>query len=223
MPLKASGRSSGIETIDRFDGGVGWIAHPEETLERASHALVVDDAVWLVDPLDAPGVDELLDEFDEIAGVVVLLDRHMRDAATFADRYDVPVYLPAPIDRMPETDRIERISGSLPGTRYRTITVLDKPGWHEVALYDETTATMVVPEALATIPSFRAGPERLGVHPALRLFPPRVLRRYTPERILVGHGRGVFEKATEALRAAIDGSRRRAPSVYINSLSELFS
>ncbi|MFB6299390.1 MAG: hypothetical protein ABEH65_03945 [Halobacteriales archaeon] len=221
MPLKASGWSTDIETVDRFDGGVGWIAHPDEALERASHALVIDDAVWIVDPIDGPGVDELITELGDVAGVVVLLDRHMRDAAVFADRYDVPVYLPTPIDRMPETNRIERITGSLPGTRYRTITVMDKPGWHEVALFDETTATLVVPEALGTIPSFRADPERIGVHPALRLFPPRVLRRYTPDRILVGHGSGVFEDATEALREAIDGSRRRAPRVYARNLRQL--
>lgn len=223
MSLKASGRSEGIETIDRFDGGVGWIAHPAEVHERASHALVVNDDVWLIDPIDAPDVDALLAELGTVTGVVVLLDRHMRDAATFADRYDVPVYLPSPIDRMPDTDRIERFTGSLPGTQYRTITVLDKPGWHEVALYDEATATLVVPEALGTIANFRTGTERIGVHPMMRLFPPRVLRRYTPDRILVGHGRGVFENATEALREALDGSRRRAAGVYAKNLRTLMS
>ena len=59
MGLKAAGDAR-LHEIDRFDGGVGWIAYPEETMERASHALAVHDEegdadeVWVIDPVDAP-------------------------------------------------------------------------------------------------------------------------------------------------------------------------
>jgi len=42
MPMKADG-STTLAEIDRFDGGVGWIAYPDETMQRASHALQTDE------------------------------------------------------------------------------------------------------------------------------------------------------------------------------------
>ena len=45
-----------------WDGGVEWLVHPAEAGRRASHALVGEDGVWVVDPLDAPGLDERLAE-----------------------------------------------------------------------------------------------------------------------------------------------------------------
>jgi len=99
MGMKATGEAA-LHEIDRFDRGVGWIAYPEETMERASHALAVpndetaEDDVWVIDPVDAPGLDDLLAEFGSVAGVVVCLDRHKRDSAAVATRHDVPVYVP---------------------------------------------------------------------------------------------------------------------------------
>jgi len=65
MELKADGDAD-LHEIDRFDRGVGWIAYPGEAMERASHAIAVPneesetDDVWVFDPVDAPGVDDLL-------------------------------------------------------------------------------------------------------------------------------------------------------------------
>src|SRR6056297_397306 len=98
MSFKGSGVATELKEIDRFEGedtaGVGWIAFPEEGMQRASHALAVDGEVWLVDPVDAEGLDDLAAEFGDVAGVVVLLDRHKRDAAAIASRHDVAVHLP---------------------------------------------------------------------------------------------------------------------------------
>jgi len=63
MELKADGDAD-LHEIDRFDRGVGWIAYPGEAMERASHAIAVPnesetDDVWVFDPVDAPGVDDL--------------------------------------------------------------------------------------------------------------------------------------------------------------------
>ena len=97
MPAKVTGPAPDPAVVDRAADGVGWIAHPEETMERASHALATPAGVWLVDPLDAAGVGELVESLGEVAGVVVLSNHHARDADVFAERHDVLVTLPDPM------------------------------------------------------------------------------------------------------------------------------
>lgn len=224
MPMKASGSATDWREIDRFDdgdrAGVGWIAHPDETMQRASHALSVDGDVYVIDPVDASGVDDLVTEFGEVAGVVVLLDRHTRDAAALARRHNVPVYLPAPLaDVGHDIDAtIEVCRGTLAETGITIHTVVDNFAWTEVALYDDESGVLTVPEAVGTTEYFLAGRERLGVHPALRLKPPKRLGRFDPERVLVGHGTGVHDEAAAALADALSGARGRTPSLYLKNL-----
>ena len=228
MTLKGSGPATDWEEIDRFesnnggatDGGVGWIPYPEEAMQRASHALAVDGDVWVIDPVDAAGVDTLFAELGDVAGVVVQLDRHKRDAGTIARRHDVAVHVPAPLsDIAGDIDApVERFQGELADTGYRTQTVVDNFAWTEVALYDESRGVLVVPEAVGTTEYFLASGERLGVHPVLRLTPPRKLARVEPDRILVGHGAGVHGDATRALRDAVSGARGRTPGLYLKNL-----
>ncbi|PSQ59027.1 MAG: hypothetical protein BRD23_05400 [Halobacteriales archaeon SW_9_67_25] len=227
MPLKNSGPATEWTETDRFEadngtatGGVGWIAHPAETMQRASHALAVDGEVWVVDPIDVPELDDRLAEFGDVAGVVVLLDRHKRDAGAVARRHDVPVYLPEPLRGVAgDIDApVEGFAGELADTGYRTQTVVDNFAWTEVALYNREGGVLVVPEAVGTTEYFLAGGERLGVHPALRLKPPWSLARFEPDRILVGHGAGVHEDAAGALRDALSGARGRTPGLYLKNL-----
>ncbi|GAB3322268.1 hypothetical protein EI982_01480 [Haloplanus rallus] len=222
MPLK--GGHPDLREIDRWDGGVGWIAYPDERMQRASHALVGDDGVWVVDPVDAPGLDDLLAELGDVAGVAVCLDRHERDAGTVAARHDAPVYIPEWMDGVaPSFDvPVERFGAELGDSGYRVRRVRDAslPPWQEAALY--TDETLLVPEAVGTASFFRAGSERLGVHPMLRPIPPRrALADFDPERVLVGHGEGVVTDAGDALRDALDGARRRLPAAYANMLREM--
>jgi len=223
MPLKASGPSGEWETIDRVDGGVGWLAHPAEDMLRASHAIVEDGDVWLIDPLDAPEIDDLLDDLGTVAGVVLLLDRHTRDAEGLARRHDVPVYLPGPLHGVAaDLDApVERFRHDLGDTSYAAHALVDRWGWHEAALYSDETGVLVVPEALGTADYFRVDDERVGVHPALRAFPPRSLARLAPDHLLVGHGRGLHEGVPAAIRDAVDGSRRRMPALYWKALTSL--
>jgi len=223
--MKESGLATEWREIDRHDGGVGWIAYPEEAMQRASHAIAVDGEVWLVDPVDAEGVDDLLAEFGEVAGIVVLLDRHKRDAAAFAARHDVPVWVPSFMDGVAsELDApVERFRHDLADTGFAVHEVIDNRLWQEGLLYDEDGGTLVVPEAVGTTEYFRAGDRALGVHPALRLTPPSKLTRLSPERLLVGHGGGIHENATEQLRDAVEGARGRAPALYWKNLRMLVS
>lgn len=215
MPFKERTDPDDVTVVDRWDGGVGWLAHPEETMRRASHALVVEGDVWVVDPVDAPGVDDLLADLGDVVGVVVLLDRHQRDADAVAQRFDVPVFLPEYVDR--EFDApVERLGLRLPETDYRLVHSVSIPRWEEAALYDGET--LVVADALGTADYFTVGRERVGVHPMLRLFPPMALRDLAPERILTGHGNGVFDDAESALVHALDGARTRLPQAWLKSL-----
>lgn len=227
MTLKRTRPPTDFEEIDRWEGGVGWLAHPDEAMLRASHALAADGdgegedvAVWVVDPVDAPGVDDLFAEFGDVAGVVVLLNRHYRDADEIARRHDVPVYVPAWFDGVSDdvTAEVRRFERKLPGTDYRLLKVANRFGWQEGALYDQGGGTLLVPESVGTAPFFTTDDEVLGVHMMRRLVPPSVLRGLRPDRVLVGHGPGVFDDASRALSDGIDGARRRAPKLFAQNL-----
>lgn len=225
MNMKEVGEAE-LHEIDRFDRGVGWIAYPNEAMERASHALAVpneegDDDVWVIDPVDAPGVDDLLAEFGSVAGVVVGLDRHERDAETIATRHDAPVYVPEWMTGVVEgTDAtVRRFGRRLADSGFESIRIRDSmvPPWQEVGLFDGET--LVVPESLGSASYFRGDRERLGVHPMLRFTPPRTaLSGLDPDRVLVGHGVGVLENAGSAVEDALAGSRRKAPGLYAKTL-----
>lgn len=215
--------SETLTVLDRWDGGLSWSLEGDR-LQRTSHALRSEGGLWLVDPVDVPGLDDELSDFGEVAGVVLLLDRHKRDVAAIATRHGVPVSLPAPLAGVGDDldCETETVDGALPDSGFRTIELLDNRLWREVVLYDDERGTLVVPEAVGTADLFLVGEERLGVHPALRLLPPRAtLGELSPERILVGHGAGVFDGAAAELRYALRSSRRNTPRLYVRSLSRL--
>lgn len=223
MGFKGDGPATDWRTIDDFDGGFGWIAYPEERLQRASHALVVDDEVWVIDPVDADGIDEAIAERGTVAGVVVLFDQHTRDAVALARRHDVPVHVPHPLEGLAaDIDApVARFRHDLADTHYAAHPVVDRYVWHEAALYSDETGVLVVPEALGTAPRFRVGDERLGVHPALRFRPPTSLARLAPDRVLLGHGEGVHDDPVGAIEDAVTGARRRLPKLYWQNLKAL--
>lgn len=176
-----------MEAVDQFQAGCGWIA--DEFLERCSHALFVNGRTWLVDPMDAPVVGDLSNP----AGVIQLLDRHKRDCVALANRLVVAHHV------VPQE----------PVGPFEFLTIRMSRGWREVALWWPAERVLVLADALGTARYFRAGRERLGVHPLLRLRPPRL--PVQPEVLLCGHGRGVFTDADGALREALSTSRRRIP------------
>lgn len=200
----------------RHEQGLSWIAYPDERMQRASHAVTADGQVWVIDPIDRPGITEEITDLGSVGGVVLLLDRHQRDAETFAQEFDVPIYLPAQMTGLAESldTAVRRFAGTLEETELETHTVVDQRFWQETALYHKPTATLIVPEAVGTASYFLAGEESLGVHPMLRALPPRsALGGFDPDRILVGHGHPVQADAGPALASALEGSRRRVPSL----------
>jgi hypothetical protein len=166
-----------------------WVE--DEFMERASHALLTEAGTWLIDPVDNPRVDAL----ENVAGVIQLLDRHNRDCAAIARRLGVPHYeRTGPFEYLP---------------------VRNTRRWREVALWWPARRVLVCADALGTARYYRAGDERLAVHPFLRLRPPKLDVR--PEVILCGHGPGVFVNAEAALREALSTSRRRIPQQLVSA------
>lgn len=224
MPMYDRRAATTCQEIDRWSDGVGWLVHPDEGGRRASHALC-DAAgdVWLFDPLDAPGVDELVAALagsdGTVAGVVVLSDYHARDAAVFAERYDVAVHLPRFVERA--RDRIaapiERFDDRIAGfeiTRHRPLYAYD-----EAFAFRERDGTLYVPDYLSSLPSVTVGNERIALPTTSRLVPPRELfADLAPERVLFGHGEGVFDDADAALRDTLENARRRLPRALVTSL-----
>lgn len=180
-----------MEAVDEFHAGFGWIA--DEFLERCSHALVAGGRVWVVDPVDSEETEQRIRGAGTPAGVIQLLDRHKRDCVLVADRLGVAHHV------VPQE----------PFGPFEFLTVRMSRDWREVALWWPAERVLVCADALGTARYFRAGGERLGVHPLLRLRPPRL--PVQPEVILCGHGAGVFNDADAALREALSTSRRRIP------------
>lgn len=200
--------------VDEWDDGFGWIAHPDEGARRASHAVLGDDGVWLLDPLDAPGLDRVISGLGDVAGVAVLSNYHSRDADVFAERYDVPVHVPAWFDGVAaDIDvPVERATGDLAGSGFELRRVDPLPTWREAVAWRETDGTLYTADLFSALPVYRTGDEQLGLYLFARLFPPHdTFADIEPARIICGHGTGVFEDATEALQYALTNARVQFP------------
>jgi len=184
-----------VTRYDDFSFGLSWF--PDETLRRSSHALAADGKVWLVDPVDVPEALERATALGRPAGVVQLLDRHRRDCARIAGRLGVPHL---------------RLPRAIPGSPFEVVTVLDVPGWHEIALWWPAHRALVVAELIGTTPVHALSGGRAGMHPLLRIPAPGALRGYQPEHLLVGHGRGIHGPvAAEELARTYARARRDLP------------
>ena len=182
-----------MRIVDEIVDAFGWIE--EERMQRTSHALAAEGKVWLFDVLDDPQLEARVHELGEPAAVVQLLDRHCRDCAAVAKRLGVPHHI---------------VPSELPGTPFELRPVLRLRWWREMALWWPERRILLVADALGTIPFFRAGAEPAGLHPFLRLTPPRSLRGLAPDHLLVGHGEGVHHHPA-ALESALRTARRRIP------------
>jgi hypothetical protein len=178
--------------------GFGWVV--EEPATRTSHVLAAEGRIWFVDALDRPDAIERALGLGEPAGVIQLLDRHNRDCAALAARFGVP-HVVAP--------------RAVPGSPFTFVDLVNRRFWRESVLWWPETRTLVVAEALATNRFYTGGTAPIGVHPVLRLTPPKALAAFEPERVLVGHGEGVLGGASSALHDALRWSRRGLPGVLL--------
>lgn len=187
-----------ISLTSAHEWGVGWMAAEPAFMRRASHALAADGDVWLVDPVDGDGLEELIAPLGTVRGVLQLLDRHPRDCAALAERHGVPLLV------VPEN--------GVPDSPFVVLPVAGRRWWREVALWWPGHRALVVPEALGTAPYYLAPGALVGVHPAMRLTPPAVLGGLEPHHLLPGHGGPVSgDHVAGAVHDAIARSRRDIP------------
>jgi hypothetical protein len=182
-------------SLETHDFGITWVMR--EAYTRTSHALVHEGRVWLIDPVDEPDALAAVAERGEPAAVLQLLDRHGRDCAAIARRLDVPHL------ELPRT---------LADSPLQPFSLVNWPHWKEVSLWWPEHQLLVVAEAVGTNPLFTVDAGPVGVHPILRLWPPRALGRYQPEHLLVGHGKPRHGAPTaDELSVALARSRRDIP------------
>ena len=193
-------KAEDFEFCDEIDAGFGWTA--KEKLRRTSHALKTRGEVWVFDPVMWEAAVQRILELGEPAGVVQLIDRHERDCAAFSAALAVPHYA-VPLQ-------------GIAAAQVEIQPLVQSRFWKEVAAWIPELRALVVGDALGTVGYFRAPNEPIGIHPLLRLRPPKALGRYEPRHILCGHGAGVHgEEAPQALHEALRTSRRRLPRAWL--------
>ena len=185
-----------LRFCDEDELGFGWLQEGDR-LARTAHAVHAGGHVWLLDVVDGPGLDDRIRELGEPAAVVQLLDRHTRDCPAVAERLGIPLHV------TPFSD--------LPGAPFVVVPISRKRIWREVALWFPDERLLVCGDALGSLGHYRARGEPFGVHPLLRLFPPRdALGKLEPERLLFGHGEGYRgPDAQRRLQEALATSRTR--------------
>jgi len=189
-------------TVAEHPLGLTWVIEGEP-MRRASHALVDDGRVWVVDPIEAEGAPDLA-ALGEPAAVLQLLDRHNRDCAAFADRLGVPHL---------------KVPDAVPDSPFEAIPAVRKPLWKETALWWPDRSGLVVAEVLGTNDMYTGGRAPLGMHMFLRPFVPGALRGRRPEHLLVGHGAplhgpevgDLIEEAYGSARSGLPGVLRGLP------------
>ena len=185
-------------SIQRHSLGLTWVE--TSGMRRAAHALRADGRVWLVDPFEDEVALSAATELGSPAGVIQLLDRHNRDSGPIAQRLEVPLL---------------RLPTEVADSPFTVIPVITRPWWREVALWWEAERTLVIAEALGTAPAFTLG-RRVGLHPMLRLRPPKgPLTARSPERLLVGHGAALESGAESAVRDALAGALTDIPQLVL--------
>lgn len=224
MPMYERSPSTGIEVIDKWDDGFGWLAHPDEDAQRASHAIRGDDGVWVFDPLDGPGVDERLADLGNVAGIAVQSNFHARDAGALAERHGVSVHVAGWMDRVADqidapTERYAAPPGKwvdLAESGIEVRTVDPATAWKELIAFRPSDCTLRVPDMLSNASAIEVVDERLNPYLFHRLAPPREpFADVDPNRVLVGHGRGVAEDAADALESALENARRNLPRALV--------
>ncbi|MCW3006884.1 MAG: hypothetical protein JWP17_1510 [Solirubrobacterales bacterium] len=196
-----------LRMIEEHALGLTWVI--EEPMARASHALVDQGRVWLIDPVDDGGAIDRAAALGTPAGVLQLLDRHGRDCEAVAGRLGVDLHV---------------VPRELPHTPFEVLELVDNRLWREVALWWPQHNALVIPEAVGTSRMFTGDHGHVGVHIGLRLTPPRKLAGYAPEHLLVGHGPPLHGQDTGTeLRSAVDHSRRDLPRLLVKLPSALRS
>lgn len=220
MVLKKDEPADQLTIVDEWDKGFTWRAHPDADFQRTSHAIRVDDGIWIIDPMDAAGLDEKLIDLGTPAGVVMLSSIHRRHVDRIAQRHNVDVYVP---DWFDEASRefdapVSLITDSLVSTGFELLNLREKPWRQGAALYHPERKTLVVSDSLATT-LFSKKEGRLELFPPARINPSyHPLRNLEVDRLLLSHGDPITEDATLQLERALNQEYRGTAAAILTNL-----
>ena len=219
--MASGGATPQLNVIARTDDSVSWQLAGHGMLECVSHAVRDDDGrVWIFDPLSGAGLDAIVAELGGlVAGVVVLLDRHLRDAPAVAARLGVDLWFPQGRCRQELPPQTRRYDTKIDGCPFEFLVVRQKErAWLERAAWLPARRLLVVAEAVGTVGYYLVGRDiPLAVHPMSRIAPPKMLCGLGPDRVLVGHGPPVERHASIALETAIADGRRGIPRLLTHT------
>lgn len=218
MPLRKTEPGTDLHVLKEWNHGFTWMAHPKADLQRASQAIEVDGEVWLIDPLDAAGLDDELLTLGDVAGVVVLGSHHERHAGRLARRHGVAVHVPEWF-RSGGRDfdaEVEDIRDELDETGFELLFLRNNAFRQEGALYHPDRKTLVVSDTLMTA-LFSSKPGRPELFPPARIRPTYdVLRGLEVDRMLLSHGEPVFEDVEAKIERALDREYRSTLAAFVD-------
>ena len=174
----------------------------------ASHALLADGGAWVVDPTEAP-VEDRIRALGEPAGVIQLLDRHERACSQFAER-----------PRRARTTA-SRSRASPNHVRDRAGAAAPLAGERSRSGGPSGACSVCARRARygAALLRARRGAARRPSVP--RATPPRRWAQLEPDHVLCGHGAGVHEEATAAVRDALARIAPPMPRLLVEPLLAL--
>ena len=181
-------------------GSIAWIADPDERMQRASVALVVEGGCLRLRSRWMPTASmTLLAGIGQVLGVCRCSIATAATPLSLAARHGAPRLTPSELGRSTAYPEIE------------TREVYRARRWHETAVWLTDRRLLIVPESVGTVPFFLAHPgDRLGIHPLARVKPPRAaLAGLDPDTIAVGHGAPVIGAAAADLARALRSARAR--------------
>lgn len=198
------------ELHDLGDGVLAWQTHdPTVKTDVGSTALSLPGGrLLLVDPvgLTAGALRELTDRGTP-ARVILTNGNHARAAARYRQAFGIPVA--AHPDAVPELDT--RVDHTLDGrTDPDSLAIIPLPGGPpgEVAVWQATTGTLVLGDALIHLPDygFTFLPDKYAPGPALMRRSLTALAPLNPRRITFAHGDPILTDAAGRL-AELVGTR----------------
>lgn len=191
-------------------------------MQRSSTALSIDGRVWLVDPERAPGIADEIRALGTPAGIISTVGWHDRDVDWFASLLNVPVYGASYLNIRLFRTPMREVASVIPGTPLRVIDASMRgvfSFWREGAIWWPETRTLITGDSIGTASYFVGDGGPAGVHPLMRLSPPRALAGLDPLHLYCGHGPSLHHGAGVAVDRAVHTARSGLLKAWMRSIA----
>ena len=187
-----------------------WHAYdPGIKAELYSTRLGTAGGAYLIDPisLEKPALDQLIGSC-RVAGIIVTNSNHHRAAARFAQQLSVPIFAHEQTFPRDQSSGLTTIADGEEICDRLRVVAIDGAALGEIVLhYAANGGTLIIGDVLINFEPYGFAflpPKYCSNQKQMR----RSLRKlldYQTERILFAHGTPILSRATERLRALLDG------------------